>query len=320
MGSLGTILGGVGGFLVGGPVGAVIGAGLGSSMGSDPGQQAAQASQAAGAQAAAGQVQGAEIQAQYQREALDYLKEREAVPRAASEGALSQLAGMSGIEGGQGDQQAIIERAISSPLYGAIMGGREAGEDAILRSASATGGLRSGNVQHNLYDYNVQLENRALLESYNQQMSGLQGLAGLPSNANQIAQQTSGIGSTLGLGYAGAAQTQAQAGIAGAQAIQTGQQQQMGNMMGLGSLGIAAYGAGMFSDRRLKTNIKYIGQEGQWNIYSWAWNKVANKMGLTGTTVGCMADEVYPVRPDAVVIKDCFMFVLYDKIGILPGV
>ena len=76
----------------------------------------------------------------------------------------------------------------------------------------------------------------------------------------------------------------------------------------------------MFSDRRLKKNIKYLRTEKGWNIYSWAWNIVANKMGLTGTTVGCMADEVYPVRPDAVIIKNAFMFILYDKIGLIPGV
>ena len=151
-------------------------------------------------------------------------------------------------------------------------------------------------------------------------MSGLQGLAGLPSLAPQIAQTTSGIGATMGAGISGGANAQSQALIAGAQAQQAGGQQGFGNMMGLGQLGLDAYGSGMFSDRRLKKDIKYIGKEGQWNIYSWTWNTVANKMGLTGTTVGCMADEVYPVMPEAVIIKNFFMYVLYDKIGILPGV
>lgn len=260
-------------------------------FGSDPGEQAAQAS-----------IAGSEIQAQYQREALDYLKETEALPQEFREGSLRQIAGAYGVPGGVGSQQEMIDRAIKSPLYGAIMGGQEAGEEAILRSASATGGLRSGNVQENLYDYNVQLQNKALLESYNQQMQGLQGLSGLPSLAPQIATQTGAIGTTLGQGQ-----------IAAGQAIQTGGQQQAGNLMGLGQLGLQAYG--MFSDRRLKKNIKKIGFLNGFNIYSWDWNIVAQKMGLSGSTIGCMADEVYTERPDAVSIKDLFMFVHYDKLG-----
>ncbi len=194
------------------------------------------------------------------------------------------------MEGGRGSQQDMIDNALKSPLYGAIMGGKEAGEESILRNASATGGLRSGNVQANMYDYNTQLSNQALLQSYNQQMEGLQGLAGLPSLAPTIASQTSSIGQTLGQGQ-----------IAAANALQQGSQNQMGNMMGLGQLGLQAYG--MFSDRRLKKNIKLIGTAKGFNIYSWAWNIVANKMGLTGKTVGCMADEVYIKQPDAVSIK-----------------
>jgi len=261
--------------------------------GDDPGEAAAAAS-----------IQGSEIQAQYQREALGYLKEREALPQQFREGSLKQIAGAYGVEGGTGSQQDIIDRSLKSPLYGAIMGGQEAGEEAILRNAAATGGLRSGDVQSNLYDYNVQLQNKALLESYNQQMQGLQGLSGLPSMAPQIAQQTGSIGTTLGQGQ-----------IAAGQAMQTGSQQQAGNLMGLGQLGLQAYG--MFSDRRLKKNIKKIGEREGFNIYSWAWNVVANKMGLAGSTIGCMADEVYTKRPDAVSVRGLFMFVHYDKINII---
>ena len=188
------------------------------------------------------------------------------------------------------------------------MGGKEAGEESILRNASMTGGMRSGNVQGNLYDYNVQLENKALLESYNQQMTGLQGLAGLPSLAPMVAQQTGAIGTTLGQGQ-----------IAAAQALQSGDQQVAGNLMGMANLGIQAYSSGMFSDRRLKKNIKKIGEHKGFNLYSWDWNIVAQKMGLTGKTVGCMAEEVFSIRPEAVSIKNLFMFVHYNKIGILPG-
>lgn len=248
-----------------------------------------------------------------QGKALQYLRQRERVPQRYRERALGELWGE---YKRPINQQRTIRQALKSPLYGAIMGGQEAGEEAILRSAAATGGLRSGNVQENLYDYNTQLQNQALLQSYNAQlgerqtqMQGLGGLAGLPSLAPQIAQGIAGIG-----------QTQSQAQIAAAQAGQTGQQQGFGNLLGLGQLGLSAYQSGMFSDRRLKTNTKLLGQDNGFNIYSWDWNMVAQQMGLTGNTVGCMADEVYYKRPDAVSIKDLFMFVHYDKLNVLVGV
>jgi hypothetical protein len=172
------------------------------------------ASAYSGSKAARASRDAAETQAGYQREALEYLKEREAIPQQFREGALTQLGGLYGLEGGEGNQQELIDRAMESPLYGAILGNLEQGEEAILRNASATGGLRSGNTSYALADYETRLRNQALLESYNQQLSGLTGLANLPSNANQIAAQTAGIGQTLGAGQVAAGQARQQ-GIQG---------------------------------------------------------------------------------------------------------
>jgi hypothetical protein len=244
----------------------------------------------------------AATQAQWQEKALAYLKEREALPRQFSEGALKGLGGLYGLPGGTGNQQELVDRAISSPLYKALMGGREFGEDAILRNASMTGGFRSGNVQSNLYDYNTQLQNQALLESYNQQLQGLTGLAGLTSNANQIATQTAGIGQTLAQGTTAAAQAQ-----------QQGTQQGFGNLLGLGALGVS-----MFSDRRLKNNLEKIGEVNGHNWYMWDWNIVANKMGLEGKSEGVLADELIKTNPECIGIKDGFMIVDYTKLGIFP--
>ena len=257
-----------------------------------------------GDDAADASIKASETQAQWQKNALDYLKQTEAVPQQYREGALNQLGGMYGLEGGTGNQQAVIDRAIQSPLYQQIMGGLDAGENSILRNASATGGLRSGNTQYALADYNTQLQNKALLESYNQQLMGLQGMAGLPSMAPAIASGMSDIGTTYGQGI-----------IAAAQAKQSGGQNNANNMMGLGQLGIAAYG--MFSDRRLKKNIKIIGKVKGFNWYSFTWNTVAEKLGMTGNTYGIMADEVFAKIPQAVSLKDGFMFVNYGMIGVL---
>ena len=203
--------------------------------------------------------------------------------------------------GGGGGQQDLIDQAISSPLYGALMGGQEAGEEAIMRNAGATGGLRSGNVQNAMYDYNIQLQNQSLLSSYNEQLQGLQGLAGLPSNANNIAQGTANIGSTFAQGIAGKAAAE-----------NMGQQNQTNNLMG-----IAAMVASMFSDRRLKKNIKLVSKIKGFNFYSFDWNKMANMLGLDGSTYGCMAEEVYSKVPEAVTLKDGFLFVNYRMIGVL---
>jgi hypothetical protein len=208
-------------------------------------RKASKASKQAAATSAQAQISGAEVQAQSQREALEYLKQREAMPQQFREAGLQRLGGLYGLEGGVGapqpeiggigSQQQLIDQARQSPLYGALMGGREAGEEAIMRGASATGGLRSGNVQSAMYDYNTQLQNQALLQSYNQQMEnqirmqqqqeqGLRGLAGLPSYAPQIASGMAGVGATLGQGVSGAGQTLAQGQVASGQAWQQGLQ------------------------------------------------------------------------------------------------
>lgn len=258
-----------------------------------------------GDKAAEASIEGATIAADAQREALEYVKETEALPQQFRGEAISALGGLYGLEGGTGSQQGVIDQARESPLYNAILGGRQAGEDAILRHQSATGGLRSGATQGNLTDYNMQLENRALLESYNQQVQGLSGLAGTPSNTNQIAGMMSGIG-----------MTEAQGIIAAAQAGQMGQQQGMGNMMGMANLGIQAYGAGMFSDIRLKDNIQHIGEKNGHNWYVWDWSEGAGELELYGSQEGYMAHEVFWTNPEAVGCRDGFITLDYDQLEV----
>jgi len=57
----------------------------------------------------------AQTQASSEQAALDYQIEREALPRQFSEGALKGLGGLYGLEGGTGNQQDLIDRAISLP-------------------------------------------------------------------------------------------------------------------------------------------------------------------------------------------------------------
>jgi hypothetical protein len=71
----------------------------------------------------------------------------------------------------------------------------------------------------------------------------------------------------------------------------------------------------MFSDPALKTNIKSTGSKNGFNTYSWDWNELANKVGLSGSGVGVMADEVKAIKPEAVTIDRGFMKVNYNMIG-----
>lgn len=251
------------------------------------GQTAARQASKAGETAVAAQTEG-----------LEYLKETEAVPQAFREAGLQQLGALAGFsfdpETGQatytGDtsaQQSMIDAAKLSPLYSAMMSGQQAGEEAILRTTGATGGLRGGATISDLAEFNLDLQNQALLESYGQQQSLLSGLAQQPTQAAEISRQHGQIG-----------QTGAQAQIAAAQA----QQQGLGNLLSLGgTLGAAYLGTpgSTVSDIRLKTNIKYLipTAHPEIHFYQWEW---LPESGKSGGETGYLAQEVKDVYPGLV--------------------
>lgn len=189
-------------------------------------------------------------------------------------------------------QEERIGLAESSPLYASIMGGQQAGEEAIARSASATTGLRGGGTASQLAGFGKDLKNEALMTSYNQQLqqeqqqqAGLGTLMGQQTYGQQIGQTMSGIGNTL-----------AQGKIAGAQAKSDATSQ----LLGLGGqIGAAA----IMSDERLKTNIKKIGDTSHSDIskYEWDWLPISGKEGYED---GFIAQEVEKVWPDLVIDGD----------------
>lgn len=138
--------------------------------------------------------------ARAQGEALDYMREREALPQQFREEALTGLAGYYQVPDQPMGQEAMLAQAQQSPLYQSLVQG---GEDAAMAQASATGGLRSGNIKDAL----AQNQNRALMSAFNQaqgredfnqqtNLGGLQSLANIQSNAPMIAGQMAGIGMT----------------------------------------------------------------------------------------------------------------------------
>ncbi|MCH9646354.1 MAG: tail fiber domain-containing protein [Proteobacteria bacterium] len=224
----------------------------------------------------------AEQQRAYEERALDYMIEKEALPTQFRDQGLSALGEYYG-----GNQQGLIDQVQSSPFYQSMM---QEGQDAVLRGAGATGGLRSGNANTALAQKSQQVLNNAV----QQQLSGLSGLAGLNLNTNAIANQTSNIGSTVAQGMIGTEQSR-QAGI--------------NNLIDTGT---ALYAA--FSDVRLKENIKPVGKENGINLYSWDWNDKAEKeLGLTGEAYGVMAHEL-PLDKLILDEKTGYLLVKYNEV------
>jgi hypothetical protein len=132
--------------------------------------------------------------------------------------ALQELMGLAGL-GGPGSQQAAFQQQEQSPLFQGML---QQGENAILQNASATGGLRGGNVQGALSQFRPALLNQFIEQQYGR----LQGIAGMGQNAaagvgaggmmtaNQIGGQLGNIGSAQAGGAL--ARGQAQSNMFGA--------------------------------------------------------------------------------------------------------
>ena len=241
-------------------------------------------------------------------------------------------------------QEELLQQAEASPLYKAIMAGRSQGEASILRNASATGGLRSGGSIESLADYNTNLQNQALLSGYGEAvragdvdrkalattygdvLSGVRGLAQTPTNENNIASMYANIGATRAAGT-----------VAAGQAQQQGYQNTMNNLMGIAGLGIQAYGARtrsgpdvpamptvensdplwLYSDVRLKENIRFVEVRGGLPWYTWDWKEVAGDLlGLHGESEGVLAHEAWAFNPESVSVLEGFLTVDYDKLGV----
>lgn len=99
---------------------------------------------------------------------------------------------------------------------------------------------------------------------------------------------------TSGPDYMGAAQNTYQSQLGASNAQSAGQSNMMSGLFGLGQMGLMGYGMGLFSDRRLKKNIKRVGTDDKGlGVYSFDYI-------FGGSMLGYMADEVEKVSPAAV--------------------
>jgi hypothetical protein len=159
------------------------------------------ASKSAANTAANAQVQATQLGVDQQNKQFEAIQKLLSPFVTAGTGALAGQQDLAGLNGA-GAQQAAITGIQNSPQFGAMV---TQGEDAILANASATGGLRGGNVQAALGQFRPQL----LAQLIDQQYARLGGLTSLGQNAaagvGNAGMQT-GDNITQLLGQQGAAQ------------------------------------------------------------------------------------------------------------------
>jgi hypothetical protein len=213
----------------------------------------------------------------------------------------AQQAAIAGIEGGAGYQAQV-----------------RAGEEALLQRASATGGLRGGNIQAALAQFRPQMLQQEIEKQYGR-LGGLTALGQTTQqNIAQLGQASAAGTATAGLRTgADIANLMGQQGAARAGA-ELAQGQAFANVLNLPAqfLGMQ-YGAkvgtpgfgNIFSDIRLKKNITRVGTRPDGlGVYEfeYVWGG--------GRNVGMMAQEVLGVYPDAVGESGGYLTVDYSKV------
>ena len=139
------------------------------------------AQEKAASSASKAQVQAAERGIQEQRRQFDELTELLKPYMNAGERSLIGQLALAGLEGA-GAQQAAITALEQGPQYEALV---RQGEEALLQQASATGGLRGGNVQAALAQFRPQMLSNLIEQQYSR-LGGLTNI-GQASAARQAA-------------------------------------------------------------------------------------------------------------------------------------
>ena len=197
--------------------------------------------------------QAAELQAKYGMQAIDaetarFLEMKELMQPYADAGYASlakqqDILGQSGAEA----QKAAVQSIADSPLFAALTA---QGENALLQNASATGGLRGGNVQAALSQFRPGVLSSLINDQYGKLQSmtayGQAAAAGQAAATQTLGQDTAaglrGIGNAYAQGTIGAAAANA----AGYNAI-GGAVQGLGNSIaGMDYLKFRQTGTGMF--------------------------------------------------------------------------
>lgn len=173
------------------------------------------ASKQAGAarDAAAQSAQGTAMAIAEQRAAREQLVKLLSPWTTGGQGALARQMSLLGLGvNGAGQQQRAIAQFEQSPMFQALA---RQGEDAILQNASATGGLRGGNVQGALAQFRPALLNQQLQQQF-QNLSGISALG--QRSAAGVGDSGQSTANNIGNLQMANASNQANAGLVGANA------------------------------------------------------------------------------------------------------
>jgi hypothetical protein len=162
---------------------------------------AANAAKSAGETAAGAQTEAAQAGIEEQRRQFDKVQELLAPYVEAGAGGLSGQLALAGVSGPEAEQ-AQIDRILAGPQYEALVG---QGEEALLQQASATGGLRGGNVQGALAQFRPQILSQLIEQQYGR-LGGLTGIGQASAAGVGAAGQATGTNIANLLAQQGAAQ------------------------------------------------------------------------------------------------------------------
>ena len=296
------------------------------------GVMSSRAQKSAAKTASGAQTRAAEQSIAEQRRQFDAVQQLMAPYVQSGTTALSRYNALTGLSGEEA-QQTLINQITSGAEYGSLV---RQGEEAILQSASATGGLRGGNTQSALARFRPEILSSLIRDEYSRLggmvSMGQNAAAGLGNAGMQTGQNISNQYGQIGQAQAGAALARGQAtanmwgNIAGSVGLAAGLggfggvpgtptpsagPLHTGPMVGGGMLG----GGGNIapSDIRLKTDIVPAGERNghAWYTYRYVWDDVGTVRG------GVMAQEVMATHPEAVITHPLgFLMVDYSKLGL----
>lgn len=232
----------------------------------------------------------------------------------AGVGALQQQQALLGLLGPEAQQQAIAQLEQGAGFQAQV----RQGEEALLQRASATGGLRGGNVQAALAQFRPQMLQQEIEAQYGR-LGGMTALGQTTTqNIAQLGQASAAGQSAAGLQTgANIANLFGQQGAARAGA-RLAEGTAASNVLNLPSqiLGMQ-YGSGTanpgfgkaFSDRRLKKNVARLGTRSDGlGVYEFEY------IWGGGRQIGLMAQEVVNIYPDAIGESHGYMTVDYGKV------
>ncbi len=185
---------------------------------------------------------------------------------------------------------------------------REQGLRLVDTGAAATGGLGGGERLRELTKFSQGLA----LQDFGGQFNRLGQITGTGLGAlGTLGGAFGALGGASGQAAAGQSQAAQAAAQAQAQGI-TGQA--AGAASGIGGIAQIAGLAGLFSDRRLKTDIRKVGElESGLSWYVWEWNE-AGQMAADQPCYGVIAQEVMELFPHAVSECHGYLQVNYGEI------